>query len=50
MVNNITNNLYITDGQHRKLDDNSMNTFNPKNLEVYVSSGLRFTTGVRISF
>ena len=49
-VNNITNNLYITDGQHRNVDDNPMNTFNPKNLEVYVSSGLRFTTGVRISF
>jgi outer membrane receptor for Fe3+-dicitrate len=50
MVNNITNNLYITDGQHRNVDDNPINTFNPKNLEVYVSSGLRFTTGVRISF
>jgi len=32
------------------VDDNPINTFNPKNLEVFVSSGLRFTTGVRISF
>ena len=50
MVNNVTNNLYISDGQHRNVDGNPINTFNPKNLEVYVSQGLRFTTGIRITY
>lgn len=50
MVTNITNNLYITDAQHRKLDDNPSHTFNPKNLEVFVSQGLRFTTGIKIGY
>jgi hypothetical protein len=50
MVNNVTNNVYISDGQHRNVDGNPINTFNPKNLEVYVSQGLRFTTGIRITY
>jgi hypothetical protein len=50
MVNNVTNNVYISDGQHRNVDGNPINTFNPKNLEVFVSPGLRFTTGIRITY
>lgn len=46
---NITNNLYITDAQHR--DQGSAEaTFNPKNLEVFVSTGFRYTGGIRITY
>lgn len=47
---NITNNLYISDAQHRSVDGNPVNTFNPKNLEVFVAPGLRYTTGIRVGF
>lgn len=58
MVNNITNNLYITDAQHRngaagdaiRDASASVSVFNPRNLEVFVSTGLRFTTGLTVSF
>ncbi len=59
MINNVTDNLYISDAQHRSLsynlnvsaaeaEANAKYTFDPKNLEVFVSPGLRFTTGIRI--
>ena len=47
---NVTNNLYISDAQHRRIDDNPANTFKPTNLEVFVSPGFRYTTGLRINF
>lgn len=47
---NITNNLYISDAQHRNTDGNPANTFRPTNLEVFVASGLRYTTGIRVGF
>jgi hypothetical protein len=48
---NITNNLYISDAQHRFINNAPpSSTFNPRNLEVFVSPGLRYTTGLRISF
>lgn len=46
---NITNNLYITDAQHRD-QGSSAATFNPKNLEVFVSTGFRYTGGIRVTF
>lgn len=46
---NITNNLYITDAQHRNLGSPQA-TFNNKNVEVYVSPGLRYTTGIRVTY
>lgn len=47
---NITNNLYISDAQHRVISSTDpQTTFNPKNLEVFVSPGIRFTTGIRIT-
>jgi hypothetical protein len=60
MVNNVTDNLYISDAQHRSLsynlnvssaeaEANARYTFNPKNLEVFVAPGLRYTTGIRIT-
>lgn len=49
-ASNITNNLYISDAQHRSVSDDPAPTFNPKNLEVFVSPGFRYTTGVRASF
>jgi iron complex outermembrane receptor protein len=60
MVNNVTDNLYISDAQHRspsynlnvssvEAETNARNTFNPKNLEVFVAPGLRYTTGIRIT-
>lgn len=48
---NVTDNLYISDAQHRV--QSGMSTaavFNPRNLEVFVSPGFRYTTGIRISF
>jgi hypothetical protein len=52
MINNITNNIYISDAQHRTLsaNDNPAPIFNPKNLEVFLSQGLRYTTGIRLTF
>ncbi len=56
MVNNITNNFYISDAQHRStattINDpgDAGYVFDPRNLEVFVSQGLRFTTGLRVSF
>jgi hypothetical protein len=52
MINNITNNIYISDAQHRSLgaNDNPAPIFNPKNLEVFLSQGLRYTTGIRLTF
>jgi hypothetical protein len=47
---NITNNLYISDAQHRSIDNNPANTFRPTNLEVFVSPGFRYTTGIRYTF
>jgi hypothetical protein len=47
---NVTNNLYISDAQHRSIDNNPSNTFRPTNLEVFVSPGFRYTTGIRITF
>lgn len=48
---NVTNNLYISDAQHRFITGNPpAATFNPKNLEVFVSPGFRYTTGIRVSF
>jgi hypothetical protein len=47
---NITNNLYISDAQHRSVDNNPANTFRPTNLEVFVSPGFRYTTGIRYTF
>jgi hypothetical protein len=47
---NITNNLYISDAQHRSVDNNPVNTFKPTNLEVFVSPGFRYTTGIRYTF
>ena len=52
MVNNVTNNIYISDAQHRSVSaagDPDL-VFNPKNLEVFLSQGLRYTTGIRIAF
>lgn len=60
MVNNVTDNLYISDAQHRSLsynlnvssaeaEANARYTFDPKNLEVFVAPGLRYTTGIRIT-
>ncbi|MFZ9754434.1 MAG: hypothetical protein ACO3DK_00170, partial [Bacteroidia bacterium] len=49
-ANNITNNLYISDAQHRTVNGDPGATFKPENLEVYVSQGLRYTTGIRLSF
>ena len=56
MVNNLTNNFYISDAQHRSTN-NDINdpsaagfVFDPRNMEVFVSQGLRFTTGLRVSF
>jgi iron complex outermembrane receptor protein len=56
MLNNVTNNFYISDAQHRSIasDINNPNSsvyvFNPRNLEVFVSQGFRFTTGLKVSF
>lgn len=56
MVNNITNNFYISDAQHRStattINDpgDAGYVFDPRNLEVFVSQGLRFTTGLSVSF
>jgi hypothetical protein len=56
MVNNITNNFYISDAQHRStastINDacNSGYDFDTRNLEVFVSQGLRFTTGLSVYF
>jgi hypothetical protein len=47
---NITDNLYISDAQHRSVDNNPANTFRPTNLEVFVSPGFRYTTGIRYTF
>jgi hypothetical protein len=47
---NVTDNLYISDAQHRSIDNNPANTFRPTNLEVFVSPGFRYTTGIRYSF
>jgi hypothetical protein len=48
---NITDNLYISDAQHRVQNGWSPEaTFNPKNLEVFVSPGFRYTTGIRYTF
>ncbi|MFM1897807.1 MAG: hypothetical protein RL577_47 [Bacteroidota bacterium] len=49
-ANNVTNNLYISDAQHRSVNGDPEATFKPENLEVYVSTGLRYTTGIRLSF
>jgi outer membrane receptor protein involved in Fe transport len=56
MVNNLTNNFYISDAQHRStattINDpgDAGYVFDPRNLEVFVSQGLRFTTGLSVSF
>ncbi len=48
---NITNNLYISDAQHRvQTGWPPASVFNPKNLEVFVSPGFRYTTGIRYTF
>lgn len=48
---NVTDNLYISDAQHRVAPGMSTAAvFNPRNLEVFVSPGFRYTTGIRISF
>jgi iron complex outermembrane receptor protein len=49
-VQNVTGNLYISDAQHRNVNGDPATTFNAKNLEVFVSPGLRFTTGMRVTF
>jgi outer membrane receptor for Fe3+-dicitrate len=55
-ISNMTNNLYISDAQHRSTVGDIGNpteaprVFNPRNLEVFVSQGLRYTTGIRVSF
>jgi hypothetical protein len=49
-VSNITNNLYISDAQHRNVNNEPQTTFNPRNLEVFVSPGTRFTVGMRVGF
>ena len=49
-VSNITNNLYISDAQHRNVNNEPQTTFNPRNLEVFVSPGARFTVGMRVGF
>jgi outer membrane receptor for Fe3+-dicitrate len=55
-ISNMTNNLYISDAQHRSTVGDignpsaARNVFNPRNLEVFVSQGLRYTTGIRVSF
>jgi outer membrane receptor for Fe3+-dicitrate len=47
---NLTDNLYITDGQHRLTNGfgsiSVANAFNPKNVEVFVSQGRRITFGI----
>jgi len=56
MVNNLTNNFYISDAQHRSTNSDINDpgaagfVFDPRNMEVFVSQGLRFTTGLRVSF
>lgn len=47
---NITDNFYITDAQHRNIAGSPQATFNNKNVEVYVSPGLRYTTGLRATY
>lgn len=48
-VFNITNRLYISDAQHRNQGSPAA-TLNPKNIEVYVAPGTRWTTGIRLGF
>lgn len=47
---NLTDNLYITDGQHRLTNGfgsvSVANAFNPRNVEVFVSQGRRITFGI----
>ncbi len=51
---NLTNNLYITDGQHRLQNgfgsQSVANAFNPKNVEVFVSQLRTYTLGVKMEF
>lgn len=51
-VINLTDNLYITDGQHRLTNGfgsiSVANAFNPRNVEVFVSQGTRITFGISL--
>ena len=48
-VFNLANRLYISDAQHRNQGSPGA-TLNPKNVEVYVAPGTRWTTGIRLGF
>jgi iron complex outermembrane receptor protein len=48
-VFNILNTIYISDAQHRNQGSPAA-TLNPKNVEVYVGPGTRWTLGLRFGF
>lgn len=52
LVSNITDNLYVSDAQHRSLSANgdANAVFNRKNLEVFVSPGIRYSSGLKVMF
>ena len=49
-VRNLTDLLYISDADHRLNRSDIPGTFNPRNLEVFVSPGRRITGGISIEF
>ena len=49
-IRNLTDALYISDADHRLNRNDIAATFNPKNLEVFVSPGRRITGGISLTF
>lgn len=49
-IRNLTDALFISDANHRLNRNDIAATFNPKNVEVFVSPGRRITGGISLTF